>query len=64
MAYQRVGFVCGLAAIPMQGFTGMVLFVTDPRDFGNSSQGVRKVIEDAGSYRKRLPSLGVRWQHA
>jgi hypothetical protein len=54
MPHQSVGFVGGLAAVPMQRSAGVVLFVSDPRDTGQLQDGVGEVVDHAGCYRALL----------
>jgi hypothetical protein len=54
MPHQSVGFVGGLAAVPMQRRAGVVLFVSDPRDTRQLQDGVGEVVDHAGCYRALL----------
>jgi hypothetical protein len=64
VADQGVSLVRGFGAVPMQGLSGVVLFVPDSRDFGNSGQGFGEVVKAARSDGYVLASLGVNGQHA
>jgi len=43
----------------MQGFAGVVLFVANAGALRDGGKGVRKVIEDTGTYRDSLAGLWV-----
>jgi hypothetical protein len=61
---KSVGLIRGFAPVPVQRLAGMVLFVADPRDFSDSSQSVREVIQATAGDGYGFACFGVRWQHA
>lgn len=54
MAHERVAFIAGLGAIPMQVLARVVLLIPDPRQLSDCRNSVGEVVKEAGRYRDLL----------